>query len=286
MSERGEINLVGLLVASTLALLLMTSTLAILNGTQTEGEVLAGHADAEQRVRSATDLLADLLRNLASPTPDQPQAIDRATPYDLVFQDVDANGPNAGQNTANVRRDRWCLTPGGVLYQQRQTWTTAAIPAVPSTAACPGSGWTTTTVMADKVTNTSGGQSRPVFTYDATALTDISAVHVDLYVDADPTRKPPETRMTTGVFLRNQNRRPTAVFSAVPSAQGIVLNASASTDPEGQPLSYAWFDGASQVATGVVATYKVVAGTSHTLTVKVTDPAGLTSTAPTQTVVG
>jgi hypothetical protein len=88
------------------------------------------------------------------------------------------------------------------------------------------------------------------------------------------------------VFLRNQNRRPTAAFTAAPTAQGIVLNGSASVDPEGQPLTYTWLDGATVVATGVTATYKVTAGTTHTLSLQVQDPAGLIGTSATQTITG
>lgn len=284
--DRGEITLPGLLTASVLSLVVLAAVLDTFAGAQSQTTAMTARNENQQTARAASDELAAALRNLASPTPDQPQAIDRADAFDLVFQDVDPAGPNLGQNLTNVRRERWCLGTTGVLYAQRQTWTSATVPAAPATTGCPGSGWPRTNVVAEHLTNRVGATARPLFTYDAAALTDIAAVHVDLLVDEDLTKEPPEVRLATGIFLRNQNRRPTAVFTASPTAQGIVLNASASADPEGQPLSYTWLDGATVVATGVTAIYKVTANTSHPLSVRVQDPAGLTGTSATQTVVG
>ena len=283
--DRGEISLIGLVIAATISLTVLVSVLDTFDGAQAKVIDTTLRNDNQQGARAAGDQIAAALRNLASPTPDQPQAIDRATPYDLVFQDVDPLGPNSGANTTNVRRERWCLS-GSTLYGQRQTWTSATVPAMPSVAACPGTGWGTTTVVAQQITNTARGQNRPLFTYDSTVLTDISQIHLDLWVDGVPDVDPAESRVSTGAFLRNQNRRPSAAFTASPTAQGIVLNASASADPEGQSLTYTWLDGATTVGSGVTLVYKVTAGTTHNLSVRVADPAGLTATSAVQAVVG
>jgi hypothetical protein len=166
---------------------------------------------------------------------------------------------------------------------QTQTWTTATPPAAPTTSACPGSsgaGWTgSTQVLADHVSNYANSQSRPIFGYDSGALTDITQVHVDLDLDLDIARSPKETTISTGVFLRNQNRRPTASFTWAANSNGVVLNGSASADPEGQPLEYQWFDPAvsttDPVGTGITFVYSVANGSSHTITLKVFDPATL-----------
>jgi len=284
--DRGEITLPGLLMASVLSLIVLTAVLDTFAGAQTQSTELTARNGNQQTVRAASDQIATSLRNLASPTPDQPQAIDVAGPFDLVFQNVDPAGPNAGQNVTNVRRERLCLTTGGVLYGQQQTWTTAAIPAPPSTTACPGTGWGTTTVLAEHLTNRVGSAPRPLFTFDSATLTDIAAVHLDMYVDEDLNRAPGEVRLATGVFLRNQNRRPTASFTAATTAQGIVLNASTSQDPEGQPMTYTWRDGSTIVDTGITTTYAVTPGTSHAISLQVQDPAGLVGTSATQTVIG
>jgi type II secretory pathway component PulJ len=289
-SERGDFTLPGVLVASVLFVTVLGATLSLYNGVQTSSAGRLQRADVQDRARNAADRLARELRNLASPTPEQPEAVDLAQPFDLVFKTVDANGPNGGLNAANVRRVRYCLNNSdannGKLYMQIQTWTTLAAPVVPSTAACPGTGWESQQVVADAIVNRFNGQTRALFTYDAAVVADVAAVHADLFLDADPTRPPVETRLTTGVFLRNQNRRPTAAFTATTTAPGIVLNGSASADPEGEQLSYVWYDGATKVGTGIVLTYKVTAGTTHTMQLKVFDPAGLEGDAPTQQVIG
>lgn len=280
--DRGEISLLGLLIATILSLGVLVSVLDTFDRAEAKVVATTSRNDSQDSARTAGDEISAALRNLASPTPDQPQAIDRATSFDLVFQDVDPLGPNSGANTANVRRERWCLS-GTTLYGQRQTWTTAAVPAMPSVAACPGTGWGSTRVVAERLTN---GTSRPLFTYDSTVLTDIAQVHLNLFVRANGHVDPQESLVSSGAFLRNQNRRPSAAFTAAATPQGIVLNASGSADPEGQSLTYTWLDGGTAVGTGVTLTYKVTAGTTHNLSVRVSDPAGLTATSAVQAVVG
>jgi hypothetical protein len=50
-----------------------------------------------------------------------------------------------------------------------------------------------------------------------------------------------ETRLGSGVTLRNQNRVPVARLDVALSGQKLVLNGSASEDPEGMPLTYQWY---------------------------------------------
>jgi hypothetical protein len=208
----------------------------------------------------------------------------------MVFQTVEPNGPNTGLNASNVKRVRYCLqagtaTTGAKLWRQEQLWTTQSAPALPSTSSSPASGWSSQTLVADSIVNTRDGLTRPVFMFNSQTLADVSSIHVDLYVDPDPTRAPIETRISTGVFLRNQNRRPVATFSATRTAQGIVLNGSTSSDPEGEALSYVWFDGSTKVGTGIVFTYPAPAGTTRTITLKVYDPAALEGVSASQAVV-
>ena len=69
-------------------------------------------------------------------------------------------------------------------------------------------------------------------------ITDIKAIKFELLVDADVRDDRRQARVASGVFLRNQNRRPVADFSATYTGQGrqVVLNGSASEDPEGHAL--------------------------------------------------
>jgi hypothetical protein len=133
--------------------------------------------------------------------------------------------------------------------------------------------------------------TRPIFRYNATTPTDVTSVRVQLFVDMDDKpRGPQETEIASGVFLRNQNRKPTADFTGAKTAGGIILNGSISSDPEGDLLSYCWYDdAAAQVSTppapcpagryigsGVVYQYSV-STTPRSITLIVKDTADLSS---------
>jgi hypothetical protein len=160
-------------------------------------------------------------------------------------------------------------------------------PDLPADTACPGTGWTTQRRVAQNLTNAVG--NRPVFGYtgdagvitttDSTSRADVTRVTADLFLDADPARLPSEVELSTSVFLRNQNREPTAVMTGTilnPTTRLIQLNGSASQDPESQSLTYLWFmdGGTDPIGNGIVLQYKVPAG-AHTFQLKVFDPAGL-----------
>jgi type II secretory pathway component PulJ len=290
--ERGETTLVGLLVAAILFLIVLGATLDLFSTSETINRNTQQRNDAQDRARVAVDTLARQLRNLASPTPEQPQAVDRAQPRDVIFLTVNPVGPNSGANETNVQRVRWCLS-GQRLIRQDQYWTTATPKTAPASTACPGSGWDQTSVVADSVVNDTAGKSRPVFSYNSTTLTEITAVHADLWIDLDVGRGAAETNLSTGVFLRNQNRRPTADFTSTGSAQGIILHASSSSDPEGLPLTYCWYvqsapsvtppvdtgcGPGSYVGSGVTFTWPLAINQTATVQLVVKDPAGLSDT--------
>ena len=288
--ERGEISLTQMLMAMSVFVGVLGATLGTFESSVTVNKSTGDRAEAQDRARRGIESMARELRNLASPTQDQPQAVDKASAFDMVFQTVEPEGPNTGLNASNVKRVRYCVqqgtaTQGGKLWRQEQKWTTQAAPAVPSTTGCPASGWGSQTMVADSIVNVSDGQSRPAVTFNSATLTDVSSIHVDMFVDLDLQRAPVETRVSTGVFLRNQNRRPAAAFTATRTAQGIVLNGSASSDPEGESLSYVWFDGTTKVGTGIVFTYSAPANTTRNITLKVYDPAALEGVSASQAVV-
>ena len=72
-------------------------------------------------------------------------------------------------------------------------------------------------------------------------------VGTTLYLDASPGTGPAERKVSSGVYLRNQNEAPSASFSATPQtpagSRRVFLNASASSDPEGRTLHYYWYKG-------------------------------------------
>jgi prepilin-type N-terminal cleavage/methylation domain-containing protein len=302
--ERG-MTLIELLVAASISLVILGATMTVLAVANRQQGINERQNDAGQVVRTTLDRMARQLRNMASPTDitsvagTLPRAIDRNLSNDLVFKDVQDVKIAGSLNQPNVRRVRYCLnteTPtNGVLWQQIQTWTTATPPALPADTACPGAGWTTQRQVATNVTNAVG--ARPVFTYtgdagtitavDDSARADVTRVLADLFVDADTTRLPKELELSTSVFLRNQNREPTAVMTGSilnPTSRLIGLNGSASQDPESQSLSYGWYmdGGTTPIGTGIVLQYTVPAGV-HTFQLKVFDPAGLEGDSTTYT---
>jgi type II secretory pathway pseudopilin PulG len=283
--DRGEVSLTALLVGMVVMGIVSGAILLSFETWLRTDVTAVARAESQGSARRSLATMARELRNLASPTPEKPESVDLATPFDLVFQTVDPVGPNAAQNATNVRRVRYCLDSAAPakLWSQTQRWTTAVTPAVPSVSGCPASGWQSSRVVAQNVTNRMGANV-PVFTANAASLDQISALHVDLLVDDRTSDDVAPVRLASGVFLRNQNRRPVAAFTATRTAAGIVLNGSASADPEGETLTYSWYSGATKIGSGVTFTYAVAPGTPRTISLKVTDPAGLVGDAPAQVI--
>jgi hypothetical protein len=282
-SEAG-FTITELLMAATLMLVIVGATMTAFGAFERNSEISARQNDAQEKARATTVTLARQLRNLAGPDNGQPQAFDKATDYDVVFKSVNPEGPNTGANRANVYRVRYCLEDSvpGRLWMQRQTWVSATVPNVPSTGSCPGSGWNETRPAAEFISNRRDGQDRPAFLYSSSLLPAIDSVRTDLFIDLDLVRAPRETRVESGVFLRNQNRPPTAAFQWTPGGEGRVLvNGSLSEDPEGENLRYTWKEGDQVLGQEVV--LDLQAPGTHTITLQVHDPAGLEAT-QTQTV--
>ena len=115
-----------------------------------------------------------------------------------------------------------------------------------------------------------------------------SPIRTELFIDEDTARAPRETTITTRVFLRNQNRPPSAKLTATYSSSDLVtLNASDSLDPENNPLYYRFLDGTTVVQDwSQQATFRYRAKTtgSHAFSVIVRDIGGLQTTSNTITV--
>ena len=265
-------TLVEVLIVSVLMIVVLGATLTTFDSFQRSVSTNERQNTAQDTTRNAMDLMARDLRNLASPSQSEPLALDHNEAQEIVFQSEGRIMPAGSLNVANTQRVRYCLSTTGTLYREVQTWTTAAFPAIPSRTSCPGSGWTTTKLVAENVVN----GTRPIFTYNAVDPRDVTEVTSTLYVDVNPGRSPTESTLQSSVYLRNQNREPTAAFSLALANGGtaIIMNASESTDPEEKPLSFTWFiDGVEATGDGaddVVHTAQVPPGT-HTVRVRVSD---------------
>jgi type II secretory pathway pseudopilin PulG len=250
-------SLVEVLIVSILMLIVMGATLTTFNNFERGARDNQNLNEAQDGARRALDLMARDLRNLASPTPLLPLAVDLKDPQDLIFQSEGKVKPAGSLNAQNTTRVRYCLnTTSKILFRQIQTWTTGVAPGIPTSACGANGGWTSTMAVATDVTN----GTRPVFTYNSTDNDKVTEVTSQVWVDTTPTRNPVEVDLQTSVFLRNQNRAPTAAFSAVSMPNGaIFLNASESTDPEEKALTFEWYDASltpeTKVGEGIVFTY-------------------------------
>jgi type II secretory pathway component PulJ len=277
-SVRGQagFTLIEVLMAGVLMLVVVGATLTSFNHFELTTNRNARQNDTQERARSSIIGLARHLRNLAGPAEGQPQAFDKVSAFDIVFKSVNPQGPAGGQNYTNVQRVRYCLDAAGKMWTQTQTWTTEQPPAAPSTAACPDGGWGNQRLVAASIVN---GTGRSAFLFDSTDPAAVTQVRASLYVDTEPNRSPGETHLESGVFLRNQNRLPSASFQWSQGNTGhVILNASGSTDPEGQVLKYTWKDeGGNKRGDTVVFDWATTSG-AHTVTLEVRDPAGLVAT--------
>jgi Tfp pilus assembly protein PilV len=296
LRDESGVSLMEILISTFLLSIVLTAALGPFQFFERSERHAAIQNDSQQQARTVQDQLIRELRNVAGQT----QLIERADPYDLVFQTIDRNPkPSGSQNERNVMRVRYCLDTSqgdnnGRLVKQTQRWTTASVPsAMPSATMCPDVGWGDRVVAAEPVTNKALPAGRttqmPLFNYfpAASPATSITSIRVDLYVDANGAAAPKEVRLTSGVYLRNQNGAPTASFTATPGAlnsKTVRLNASASSDPEGYSLSYRWCDLTKSVtcdattAVGSAASFDYVAPTAGPRTIRlvVTDVGGLT----------
>ncbi len=263
-SEEG-FTLVEVLIAAVLMIVVLGATLTALTSFQKNTATNQRQNDGQDQARSTLDLMARDLRNLASPRLERPEAIDRNLPLDLIVQS-EGRGTGGSLNARNTMRVRFCLAPDRKLYRMTQTWTTAVVPNAPAATVCPGTGWTTSTVVAENVVN----GTRPIFTYNAVGLQDITEVSATLFVDVNPGSPPAETQLETSVYLRNQNRAPTALFSVEVVNTSILLNASESTDPEEKAMIYSWTIDNVAAGSGILLTKPVTAG-NHTVRLDVSD---------------
>ncbi len=301
--QRG-FTLMEMLLASSLMIVVLAATLTVFDQFVTTSDRNTEQNDAQDTARNAMDQMSRQLRNLALPTPQSPNSIDLASGYDLVFKTADPGR----------RRVRYCLqttapysSSDGALWLENQTGVaggadptltaamTATCPALPGTGS-----WASERLVADHVTNKNGAD-RPIFQFNASTSTSskITEIHTSLFVDVDPTKDPAETRIASGVFLRNQNQAPTASFTWSSGGPGrFLMNAANSSDPEGRTLAYFWYLGSNPsftnaetsgtcnasdgcIGSGVLEDYTLPAGATGTqvFTLLVKDPGGLTSTA-------
>jgi prepilin-type N-terminal cleavage/methylation domain-containing protein len=310
--QRG-FTLIELVVGMALSLIVITAAMSLLVILLNENRSDAFRDDAQADAQIMIDRLSRELRNAAAPTAGSGYLLEKATDYDLVFQSVSAGAGETAPagNPTNQMRVRYCLDGNLTLWRQTETPSVLATnPTSPTTGACPSPDplWVTSTsgspccVALANVTNTiNGSNPRRVFTYGPIGwqtTSDIRQVQVSLLIDRNPGHVPGATRITSGIYLRNDLAAPTASFTATltgaPSSRTVQLNGSSATDPQGQALSYQWYTGSGCVGSNKLPggiTQQYTAGpydpaqtTSQTFSLQVTNTGGLSNCSPSQTV--
>jgi prepilin-type N-terminal cleavage/methylation domain-containing protein len=257
-------TMVEVLIVSSLFLVILTATL--MSFTTFERTTRGSERTAEQVevAREELDRIARQMRNLARRI-DVP-VITRATGDDVIFQ----------TSVPSRVWVRYCLETSG---DRSRLWKIETNQPSPSPAmsggagaACPGpaaagtGGITRMTIAAPYVRNATASPPEPIFRYTCSNAppscprpgqlnedsTRLKSIGMSLLVDVDQQRKPPATRVSSGVFLRNQNEPPTADFvSTSLGNRRVLLNGSSSQDPEGRTLQYFFYKGTSSTGSDV-----------------------------------
>jgi prepilin-type N-terminal cleavage/methylation domain-containing protein len=240
-------TLVEVLLVSTLFLVVLGASIEAMVHFTRNNRLAEIRNDHAEEARTALDREARQLRNLAKRV--SVPTINKATSYDFIFQTSDPSRTWV----------RYCLDTSAPATESRaRLWEmVSSSNTVPDTGTCPGNtgAWETANIVAQDISNRHGAADRPVFTYsclhnatpcppaDSSLVTGVAST---LWVDDDATKDPPELRVTTAVYLRNQNETPTADFNVTPvGLRKVFLNAAASSDPEGRTLRYFWYQASS-----------------------------------------
>lgn len=296
-------TLIEMLVAMSITVVVFGATIAAFGAFQRNSHLDQLRNENQDNARTAMDRISRQLRNVVARTTSNgivPGALEQAEPYSVVFQTIDTSGAAAEKNATHAMRVRYCLdssTPENeILWAQVQKWTEAEAPEVPSTSACPAAtsskGWENKTQLVSHITNRIHGKGEPegcatetpprcLFIYSAKEAPEILSVETHIFLNVNPTQtRPGETELTSGVSLRNANRKPVAAFTATEEGKGEVrLNASASYDPGGLTVTYKWWQDGIQLPTTAsqYVTEAFSAGSSHIFKLEVTNPGELSS---------
>ncbi len=284
--EENGFTLVELLVAMAIAMVVFGATLTALDTFQRANASDLLRNENQDNARNAMDRMARALRNVIAPGEKYAGALEAAGEYSLMFQTVDTSSSVfGGKNAAHAMRVRYCLDNSKpteeVLREYAQKWEEGD-PGAPSATACNGTlsgGWTSTRQLVQHVTNeVSVEQKRPLFTYSASEVPQIITVEMNLFLELSPGRRPGETQLTSGVSLRNSNRKPIASFTVTPEGTAYRFNASESYDPGGLALSYKWWENGTPLSnTSQIFTVKLGEKTQYKFKLQVTNPGGLIS---------
>jgi prepilin-type N-terminal cleavage/methylation domain-containing protein len=284
LRDQSGFALTELLVAMALLGVLFATSLAVFSAFSNQSRRVDRQSEAQGRARRVIDRMVVQMRNATAGSTTGGQPVEKATAFDLVLL-APAPSPSLTNNARGVAHNRYCLdsstASNAVLWYQTSPYTTTSNSTPPSTTACPSSAWSTQQRVADHLVNQFNA-STALFTTRTDSAGNVTDVAVRAVVDFNTSSAPPATDLQSSATLRNLNRPPTADMNCQAISNGHVLcDASTSTDPDGETMSYSWtMDGSPLGSTSYRLDQSPLASRStHSFTVTVRDSGGLTSSA-------
>jgi type II secretory pathway pseudopilin PulG len=285
LREEGGFALTELLVAIVVMGLLMITSLTVFRAFSNQSRRVDSQSQAQNNARRAIDRMLVQLRSATAGNATGGQPIEKATANDLVFL-VPTQSASLTNNARGVMHTRYCLdtssSPNGMLWMQTAPYDTASNSASPSTTTCPGTAWPNQQRVADYIVNQLQTPAVSLFTARTDIAGNVTDITVRAFVDTNANTDPRATDLQSSVTLRNLNRQPTADLSCQARSNGhAICDASSSVDPDGENLTYSWtMDGSPLSATSYsLDQYPLASHSTHSFTVTVTDPGGLTASA-------
>jgi hypothetical protein len=286
-SEHG-LMLNELIVAITVALAVFGSTVLAFGGFLNQNRIADRQAQAQDKARLSVDrILTQVRSGMSADNEAIKQPIQSYTSYDLVFL-TPREGTSVTRNSRGLVFVRYCLDTTDLtnekLYMQWVNYDSTSQRTAPAVGTCPNSSWANQQLIASNLVNMMQSPTVPFFSPTVDASGNITDLAVQSVVDADVNKPPKATDLRSSVTLRNLNRSPVASLSCQTANGHVICDASASSDPDGQSISFAWqLDGNPLPESSYRLDQSPVSSGNHTVQVTLTDSGGLTSST-TQTV--
>ena len=198
---------------------------------------------AQDTTRSTIERLSAQLRNAMSSGATGAEPIQSVSDFNLVFLAPDNVATASTNNPRGLVYHRYCLGDNfnrdQVLWYQTAPYNSSTQTTAPSSLSCPDIAWPNRMRSATHVVNREAPIT-PLFVA-TTQAGNVTNVAVNARVDWNVRARPPATELRSEVSLRNLNRGPNASVTCQGLANGhAICDASASSDPDGHPLKYAW----------------------------------------------
>jgi hypothetical protein len=242
-SEQGW-TLMEMMVAILVSTMVLGAATTLLGGVAKLHGTTDRQVVAQEKARTAIDALAAQLRNAIGPPAKSPiyypAAGSSGGTTELVFYAPSATA-SLTNNPRGLQWVRYCLDYTNVsnetLWMQTAAYDASQI-APPSTTTCPSPSWPKQQPVATSVVNRASTPITTLFTQATDSSGVIHNVQVRLLVKGDSNRL--ATPITTSIDFRNAKSGPTVVMTCQVQNGHAICDASKSTDPDGEALSFQW----------------------------------------------